>query len=174
MGGDWTAFEHHFKVACTLFGWSDGEALRALPTALNDDSLVAFEAIPEANRATLPRACTQKAAIFEPPSNTHQRFMLRRRGEAKKPLAFHSTLLALGHVAYPHIEQTALDSLVLERLLSLAQKLGIFRPATEEDDLSSLKVARCIQVHVNLQRWPRVAACAGLQEDAEEPAPWKP
>ncbi|CAN0421801.1 unnamed protein product [Lampetra planeri] len=72
------------------------------------------------------------------------------------------------------MKQTALDSLALQRLLSLAQELGIALPITEEDHLWSLKVAWCIQVHVNLQWWPVVAACAGIPEDMEEPAPWEP
>ncbi|CAM9350495.1 unnamed protein product [Lampetra planeri] len=66
------------------------------------------------------------------------------------------------------MEQTALDSLTLKRLLSLAQELGIFLPAMEEDDLSSLKVDRCIQTHVSLQRWPGVAACVGFPENEDE------
>ncbi|CAM9681838.1 unnamed protein product [Lampetra planeri] len=144
-GGDWTAFQRHFKASCALVGWSDKEALRALPMALDDDSLAVFEAIPEADRAMLPRAYTQMAAIFDPPSNARRRFVLRRRGEAEMPLAFHSMLLALGHAAYPRMEHTA-----LERLLSLAQELGVSLPVMEEDDLSSLKVARCIQDHVDL------------------------
>ncbi|CAN0179917.1 unnamed protein product [Lampetra planeri] len=52
------------------------------------------------------------------------------------------------------MEQTTLDSLALERLLSLAQELGVSFPVLEEDDLSSLKVARCNQAHVNMQHGP--------------------
>ncbi|CAN0416961.1 unnamed protein product [Lampetra fluviatilis] len=66
------------------------------------------------------------------------------------------------------MEQTLLDSLALERLLSLAQELGIFLPITKEDDLLSLKVARCIQAHVSLQWWPRMAACMGFSDNTEE------
>ncbi|CAM9877596.1 unnamed protein product [Lampetra fluviatilis] len=53
-----------------------------------------------------------------------------------------------------------LDSLALERSLSLAQELSVALSITEED-LSSLKVARCMQAHVALQQWPTLAACAG-------------
>ncbi|CAM9304192.1 unnamed protein product [Lampetra fluviatilis] len=119
-GGDWIAFQRCFKAACPLVGWFDMKALQALPTEQDDDYLAEFEAIPEADRATLPRACAQMAAIFDPPSNACQRFVLQRRGEAKTPVTFCSALLALGHAAYPHMEQTALDFLALERLLSLA------------------------------------------------------
>ncbi|CAN0202662.1 unnamed protein product [Lampetra planeri] len=108
------------------------------------------------------------AAIFDLPSNAHQKFVLRRWGETETPLAFHSALLSLAHTAYPQMEQTVLDSLVLERLLSLAQEMSVSLAATEEDDLTSLKVARSIQAHFNLQRWPGVAACVGFSEDEDE------
>ncbi|CAM9521795.1 unnamed protein product [Lampetra planeri] len=77
-GGDWTGFQRGFKAACALVGWLHAEALRALPMVLDDDSLVVFEAIPEADQATLPRACAQMAAIFNPPFNTRRIFVLRR------------------------------------------------------------------------------------------------
>ncbi|CAN0273018.1 unnamed protein product [Lampetra planeri] len=43
------------------------------------------------------------------------------------------------------MEQAVLNSLVLERMLSLAQEFNVFLPATEEDDLSSLKGMLCGQ-----------------------------
>ncbi|CAM9859868.1 unnamed protein product [Lampetra fluviatilis] len=116
-GGDWTAFQRCFKAACILVGSSDKEALRALPTALDYDSLVAFEAIPAADRVTLPQACAQIAAIFDPQSNARRKFVLRRRWEAEMPLTFCIELLVLGHTAYPRMEQTVLNSLALETLL---------------------------------------------------------
>ncbi|CAM9375612.1 unnamed protein product [Lampetra planeri] len=69
------------------------------------------------------------------------------------------------------MEQTALDYLALERLLLLAQELGVAFSITAEHDLKSLKENRCIQVHVNLRQWPKVAACMGVPEDPEGPAP---
>ncbi|CAN0090048.1 unnamed protein product [Lampetra planeri] len=66
------------------------------------------------------------------------------------------------------MEQRALDSLALERLLSLAEEMGVSLAATEEDELTSLKVAQCIQAHFNLQRWPGVAACVGFSKDEPE------
>ncbi|CAN0416797.1 unnamed protein product [Lampetra planeri] len=59
--GDWTAFRHRFEAAYVSVGWMPGEALRALPTALDDDSLSTFFAIPEADRTTLTRAYTEMA-----------------------------------------------------------------------------------------------------------------
>ncbi|CAN0236321.1 unnamed protein product [Lampetra fluviatilis] len=55
---------------------------------------------------------------------------------------FQSALLSLAHATYPRMEQMALDSLSLERLLSLAQEMSVSLPATKEDDLKSLKQYR--------------------------------
>ncbi|CAM9380679.1 unnamed protein product [Lampetra planeri] len=63
VGGEGMAFQRRFKAACTLVGWSDMEAL---PTALDDDSLAALEAISEADRVTLPWA------VRWPPFSTHR------------------------------------------------------------------------------------------------------
>ncbi|CAM9380104.1 unnamed protein product [Lampetra planeri] len=114
---------------------------------------------------------SKQTAHLLPP---HQRRKRRSSRPHKRPPFCPPSLLALGHAAYPRMEQTVLDSLVLERLLSLAQELGVSFSIMEEDDLSSLKVAHCIQAHVNLQRWPRVAACMAVPEDVEEPAPREP
>ncbi|CAN0023170.1 unnamed protein product [Lampetra planeri] len=124
------------------------EALRALPKALDDDTLAAFDAILSEDKSRLPQALAQMAAIFAPPSNKCQKFTTRRRGEAKRPLAFRSVLMALAKSAYPGIDHVGRDSPVLERMLLLAQELKIVIPATE--DLSSLKVARCLQAHFNI------------------------
>ncbi|CAM9275524.1 unnamed protein product [Lampetra fluviatilis] len=144
------------------------EALRALPTALDDNALVAFRAILESDRSTLQRAYAQMAAVFDPPYNARRRFLQWKRGEAETPLAFRSTLLALGQKAYPHIDWTALDSLAVERLLSLAQELGVVLTTTEDDELTSLKVARPISPGDRLQVWsagPRRKRVLGYQRD---------
>ncbi|CAN0011528.1 unnamed protein product [Lampetra fluviatilis] len=60
-------------------------------------------------------------------------------GETETPLAFRSALMSLAQVAYSKMEHARLDSLVLERTLTLADELNIFLPITGEDDLSSLK-----------------------------------
>ncbi|CAM9861836.1 unnamed protein product [Lampetra planeri] len=72
------------------------------------------------------------------------------------------------------MEQTVLDSLALGRLLSLVQEMGVSLPATKEDDLTSLKVARCIEAHFNLQQWPGVAAYTGFSEDDDKPERQEP
>ncbi|CAN0298085.1 unnamed protein product [Lampetra fluviatilis] len=43
--------------------------------------------------------------------------------------------------AYPRIERAGLDSLVLEKLLALAQEMDVVLPGTEEDDLSAFQMA---------------------------------
>ncbi|CAM9283398.1 unnamed protein product [Lampetra fluviatilis] len=159
-GGDWTAFRRRFEATYISVGWTSREGLQALPMALDDDSLAAFFAIPELDRATVTRTYTEMAAIFDPPSNVQRRFRLRRWGENQTPLAYHSALLASGHAAFPLMDRVTLDSLALERLLSLAQELGIILAVTEEDDLTSLQVAHGIQAHFNLKEWPAVAASA--------------
>ncbi|CAN0116995.1 unnamed protein product [Lampetra fluviatilis] len=104
------------------------EALKVLPTALDDRTLAAFISIPPANRAML------QDAIFEPPSET--------------PLAYRSSLLVLARVAYPFMDGSALESLALERVLCLAWELGVALAIAEEADISSLRVAQGIQAHL--------------------------
>ncbi|CAM9854622.1 unnamed protein product, partial [Lampetra fluviatilis] len=96
-----------------------------------------------------------------------QKFLLRRRGEAKTPLAFRSSLLALGRAAYLNMDCAALNSLALECLLSLARELGVVLEIAEEADISSLKLVQGIQAHLDLASglvWrcssPGVAVCA--------------
>ncbi|CAM9377956.1 unnamed protein product [Lampetra planeri] len=105
------------------------------------------------------------AAIFELPSSACQKFLLRRQWEAETPLVFCSALLALGWAAYSNMDCAVLDSLALERLLSLARELSVVLAIAEESDNSSLKVAQGIQAH--LHQWPSVAECAGVLGPAE-------
>ncbi|CAN0368196.1 unnamed protein product [Lampetra planeri] len=44
-------------------GWSEEEALQALPTVLDDEALMAFYVIPESQRATLQQAYEEMAEI---------------------------------------------------------------------------------------------------------------
>ncbi|CAM9704395.1 unnamed protein product [Lampetra planeri] len=69
------------------------------------------------------------------------------------------------------MDRAALGSLALERLLSLVQELSVALSITEEDDLTSLKVALCIQAHFSLRQWPTMAACTGEAADPEGPTP---
>ncbi|CAN0197074.1 unnamed protein product [Lampetra planeri] len=59
----------------------------------------------------LKLAFAQMAEIYDPPSNFHHKFAVRRRGAAETPLAFRSALLSLAQAAFPKMEQTGLDSL---------------------------------------------------------------
>ncbi|CAN0117190.1 unnamed protein product [Lampetra fluviatilis] len=134
---------------------SQVEALPALPTTLDDDALEAFDAILSGDKSTLPQALAQMAENFVPPSNKCQKFSTRRRVEAETPLTFRSTLMVLAKSAYPGIDHIGRDSLVLKRMLVLAQ------------------VAWCLQAHLDIQQRATVATCTrppesrGAPEDAE-------
>ncbi|CAM9865655.1 unnamed protein product [Lampetra planeri] len=67
------------------------------------------------------------------------------------------------------MDQAALDSLAVERLMALVQELGVVLTIVEEEALTSLRVARCIQAHKKLLQWPRVAALSGDTDGAEGP-----
>ncbi|CAM9646586.1 unnamed protein product [Lampetra planeri] len=150
------------------------EALRVLPTALDDNALTAFDAILSEHKSMLPQTLVQMEEIFAPPSNKCQKFSTRRRGEAKTPLAFRSGLMALAKSAYPGMDHVRRDSLVLERMLMLAQGLKVVMPATGEDDLSSLQVAWCLQAHLDIQQRATVAACTGPPEGSGAPEDVEP
>ncbi|CAM9863187.1 unnamed protein product [Lampetra fluviatilis] len=85
--------------------------------------------------------------------------------ESERPLSTTSSALTLelGAIvaAYPNMDRAALDSLALERLLSLARELGVVLSIAEEVNLSSLKVAQGIQAHLCLRQWPSMAAGTG-------------
>ncbi|CAM9392334.1 unnamed protein product [Lampetra planeri] len=59
------------------------------------------------------------------------------------------------------MDQEAIDSLVLQKLLSLARELRIVLPVAADNDFSSLHAMRCIHAHLLLQRDSTIAACAG-------------
>ncbi|CAM9382093.1 unnamed protein product [Lampetra planeri] len=92
---------------------------------LDDDSLVAFKAIPGADRDTLPRSYAQMNAIFDPPSNATGGFCSGGGGKPRclSPSTVHCC--PWGKAAYPHMDWVALDSLALKRLLSLVQELSV-------------------------------------------------
>ncbi|XP_075923853.1 uncharacterized protein LOC142924846 [Petromyzon marinus] len=166
-GGDWTAFCRHFEAVYRSVDWSMDEALRALPTALDDDSLTAFYSIPEADRSSLADAYSTMAAIFDPPSNSCRRFLLRKWRDTEMALAFLSVLLALRQAAYPSMDRAALDSLALVRLLALARELGIVLSIADDNDLMSLQVARNIQAHLIHRGWPAAMACTEEKGNSE-------
>ncbi|XP_032819474.1 uncharacterized protein LOC116947623 [Petromyzon marinus] len=164
--GDWMAFHLRFKAEYRSIKWSEHEALRALPTALDDDSLAAFYSIPEADRSSLASACAAMAALYAPPSTIRKKFQLRKWGDTDSPLAFHSALLALRRAAYPSMDRAALDSLALERRLTVAKELGNVLSVTADDNLSSLQVAKNIPVHLGLREEPAATVCTMVEGDS--------
>ncbi|CAM9273576.1 unnamed protein product [Lampetra planeri] len=140
---DWVAFKRRFLMNADLAGWTEAEALRASPAALDDDALVAFLAISPLERSTLTQAFDQMASIYEPRTNTRHKFATRRKGEAESALAFRSTLLALAKAAFLKMDHDGIDALV--------KTLHPILPV-EDDDVSSLNVAKCIQAQQLLQR----------------------
>ncbi|CAM9957960.1 unnamed protein product [Lampetra fluviatilis] len=75
-------------------------------------------------RSTLALAFKEMAAVYDPPSCVCNRFMERWRGETEMPLTFRSALLSLAQAAFPKMKAAGIDSLVLDRLLWLAQDFG--------------------------------------------------
>ncbi|CAN0426466.1 unnamed protein product, partial [Lampetra planeri] len=69
--------------------------------------------------------------------------------------------------AYPKMDKDGLDALVLDRMLGLTRDLDIVLPA--EDDLTSLKVTRCLQAYLSIKRRSTVAACTGPAEERAAP-----
>ncbi|XP_075910768.1 uncharacterized protein LOC142906548 [Petromyzon marinus] len=153
-GGDWEFFCLRFSAASELAGWTEEEALRALPLVLDDDALAAFDVIPDDDKATLAQALAQMGAIFASPSMKRHKFAMRRRGEAETPLAYRMALLFLAKSAYPEMGQVGWDVLILEKMLPLARDLQVTLPAMVDDDLTSLQFARCLQAHFHYAREP--------------------
>ncbi|CAM9485877.1 unnamed protein product [Lampetra fluviatilis] len=96
-GGDWSAFTWHFEAAYYSVNWTEEEALRALLMVLDDDALTVLYA--------------EMAEVYEPPSDTRNKFLQRRPGEAEMSHAYHRALLALTEAAYPAVDPKSLDSL---------------------------------------------------------------
>ncbi|XP_078740181.1 interferon-induced very large GTPase 1-like [Lampetra fluviatilis] len=142
-GGDWAAFTRRFEVAYQSEGLMEEEALRVLPTALDNDALAAFRAIPVKSRSTILRAYREMADVFEPLSNTRQKFLQWRRGEAETPLAYRRALMALWQAGYLRMNLAALHSLTMEKLLVLAQEMGIVLPVVDEEAQTSLWHCPC-------------------------------
>ncbi|CAM9522566.1 unnamed protein product [Lampetra planeri] len=68
------------------------------------------------------------------------------------------------------MDKDGLDALVLDRMLGLARDLDIVLPASDEDDLTLLKVTRCLQAHLNIKRRSMVAGCMGPAEEGAAPS----
>ncbi|CAN0401107.1 unnamed protein product [Lampetra fluviatilis] len=163
MGGIWEAFRRCFAATCDLAGWTEEEVLWALPTAFDDDALAAFDAIPSDEKSTdsSPRADggNFRTAVHQAPEVHH---------------AFCSVLMVLAKYVCPGMDHIGRDSLVLKMMLVLVQELKVVMPATEEDDLSSLQVARCLQAHLNIQQRVTMVACTGPPEGRVAPEDAEP
>ncbi|CAN0417511.1 unnamed protein product [Lampetra fluviatilis] len=107
------------RARISFAGLVCGRGTTGLAHALDDDSLAAFNSIPEADRSSFTDVCSAMAAIIDPPSNIRRILLPRKLGDTETALAFHSTILALGQVAYRSMDQAALHSLALEQRLVL-------------------------------------------------------
>ncbi|CAN0239040.1 unnamed protein product [Lampetra planeri] len=92
------------------------------------------------------------------------------------PLVFTSAFLSLTQAVFPKMEAAGIDSLVMDRLLGLAEELNVALPASEEDDPASLVIARCIQSHLGMKKCSDLVAYAApadghepLEEDESAP-----
>ncbi|CAN0118481.1 unnamed protein product [Lampetra planeri] len=90
----------------------------------------------------LQATCREMAEVFNPPSNTKRKFQHHKRDEAEASLTYHNTLMVLGQVAYPRLDEVALDSFVMERMLALVHEMGVVLHIVKEEAQSSLWVAR--------------------------------
>ncbi|XP_075908697.1 uncharacterized protein LOC142905656 [Petromyzon marinus] len=168
--GDWTAFIRRFRAAYESLNWTESAALRALPTALDDDSLATFNGFPAAVRKTLDGAIAAMRKVYEPRSVAKRRFQQRKREATESPLAFRSALLALAQVAYPAMDEEGWDSLLQEKMLQLAKELKVvlsLPDKDDDDDVSSLLIARNIQVNLDIRDEP---AAAVAQPSLKTPA----
>ncbi|XP_078728629.1 uncharacterized protein LOC144944377 isoform X2 [Lampetra fluviatilis] len=161
-GGGWAAFERRFVSLIETSGWSEDEALQGLPAMLDDDALTALFAVPRAKRATLTDALHQMRLIYGPPSEARHRFDARRKKASKSAMGYRSALLAMARDAYPRMDEDAVESLVLQKLMSLARQLRVAMPTADDDnDFTSLRAARCIKAHLHCDEDTTIATCAG-------------
>ncbi|XP_075912293.1 uncharacterized protein LOC142907102 [Petromyzon marinus] len=165
--GDWTAFTRQFRAAYQSLEWTESDALRALPTALDDDLLAMFNGIPAAVRSMLAGAFAAMQVVYEPRS-VAKLDSSKGSGRARN-LPSRSAALALGQAAYPAMDQEALDTLLQEKLLLLAKDLCVvlsLPDSNNDDDMSSLQIARNIQVNLDLHDEPTVAGAQPLMVSA--------
>ncbi|CAM9954254.1 unnamed protein product [Lampetra planeri] len=142
------------------------QALRVLPATLDDDALAAFITVPKRDRATLQSALRRMSDIYGRPSDVRHHFSERQRNSKESPLAFRSALLAMARAAYLRIDDEAIDALVLQKLLKLARELCIVIQAVDDENMCSLRAARCIHAHLLLHRDSTIAASASMSEPA--------
>ncbi|CAM9877883.1 unnamed protein product [Lampetra planeri] len=74
VGSNWAAFVRQFEAMYQALDWSEAEALKTLPTALNDKALAILKAIPTEWRTTPQTACREIVEAFNPPLNAKKTF----------------------------------------------------------------------------------------------------
>ncbi|CAN0418248.1 unnamed protein product [Lampetra planeri] len=137
-GSEWAAFERRFVSPIETSSWSEYEALQGLPAMLDDDCLAALLAVPRAKRATLTDALHQMRLIYGPPSEARHRFDARRKKASESAMGYRSALLAMARVAYPRMDEDAVESLVLQKLMSLARQLRVAMQTADDEDGASI------------------------------------
>ncbi|XP_075925949.1 uncharacterized protein LOC142929173 [Petromyzon marinus] len=157
-----------------MVGWSDAQALRALPVTLDDDALASLLTIPRHKRVTLQLALRRMSDVYGPPSDVHSRFYDRRRRPKESPLAFRTALLAMARAGYPRMDDEAIDAIVLQKMLELARELRIVIQVVDDDSMCSLRAARCIHAHLLLHTESTIAASASTSEPASRVAEFSP
>ncbi|CAM9595764.1 unnamed protein product [Lampetra planeri] len=137
-----------------------------LPTVLDDPALVVFDWIPAAKRGTLQGVHKEMADMLDPPSGVRQRFQDRQHEASESLLVFRTELLA---TAFPRLNEPTLDSLVAERLLAMARKVGVMLLVVEEEVRTSLWVACHLCAYEEMAGPARaVAHVASDRGDVEE------
>ncbi|CAN0410966.1 unnamed protein product [Lampetra fluviatilis] len=160
-GGDWGGFQRRFVAHQEMAGWTDNEALCALPAMLDGDALGTLTAAPRSARSMLQSALQVLATVYGPPSDCRQLFYERQKGDKESPLEYRTALLALVKAAFPRMDEEGIDAMVAEKILLLADDLNFVILVQDDADMSSLRAAR--HIHANLISQQRKAnkAAAG-------------
>ncbi|CAN0018916.1 unnamed protein product [Lampetra fluviatilis] len=122
-------WRRHVERGRGRLGPTEEEALEILPTLLDDISLAVFHSIPAEKKATMREAFAEMAKVYEPPSDTHRKFLQRQQGADESPIAYRGALVALAMAAYPDAEPDMLDPLILGKMLELSKELSIPLPS---------------------------------------------
>ncbi|CAM9680724.1 unnamed protein product [Lampetra planeri] len=159
--GDWGGFQRRFLAHQEMAGWSDDEALCALPALLDGDALAALTSASRDKRSTLQMALQLLAGVYEPSAECRQRFYDRQRGAKESPLAYRTSLLALAKTAFPRMDDQGVDAMVTEKILLLADDLDVAIVAQEDVEMGSLQAARLLHANLLSQRRKASRAAAG-------------
>ncbi|CAM9774672.1 unnamed protein product [Lampetra fluviatilis] len=159
--GDWGGFQRRFLAHQEMAGWSDDEALCALPALLDGDALAALTSASRDKRSTLQMALQLLAGVYGPSAECRQRFYDRQRGAKESPLAYRTSLLALAKTAFPRMDDQGVDAMVTEKILLLADDLDVAIVAQEDAEMGSLQAARLLHANLLSQRRKASRAAAG-------------